>query len=102
MSLLRRKGLDKRLSGRFRAFCERFVGVKGLDGLESGVVAYQNGLNRVVCRLDVPLGGPIGDEGCLFGVGSGRASERQDRDRKSTRLNSSHMSISYAVFCLKK
>src|SRR5438477_3548612 len=24
-----------------------------------------------------------------------------DRDRKSTRLNSSHMSISYAVFCLK-
>src|SRR5438876_8050133 len=25
-----------------------------------------------------------------------------DRDRKSTRLNSSHPSISYAVFCLKK
>src|SRR5690242_21425388 len=25
-----------------------------------------------------------------------------DIDRKSTRLNSSHMSISYAVFCLKK
>src|SRR5207245_8579302 len=27
---------------------------------------------------------------------------RGDRDRKSTRLNSSHGSISYAVFCLKK
>src|SRR5438477_2588917 len=27
---------------------------------------------------------------------------RAVRDRKSTRLNSSHMSISYAVFCLKK
>src|SRR5689334_24212203 len=26
----------------------------------------------------------------------------QRRDRKSTRLNSSHSSISYAVFCLKK
>src|SRR5690242_21423816 len=26
---------------------------------------------------------------------------RLPRDRKSTRLNSSHMSISYAVFCLK-
>src|SRR5438477_6265388 len=26
----------------------------------------------------------------------------QTPDRKSTRLNSSHMSISYAVFCLKK
>src|SRR5690242_20845120 len=43
----------------------------------------------------------------------GRAGERRSRarwlrirrastDRKSTRLNSSHMSISYAVFCLKK
>src|SRR5688500_18971400 len=27
---------------------------------------------------------------------------RQERDRKSTRLNSSHLVISYAVFCLKK
>src|SRR5690242_21736315 len=29
-------------------------------------------------------------------------SVRAVEDRKSTRLNSSHMSISYAVFCLKK
>src|SRR5690349_22779914 len=28
--------------------------------------------------------------------------EPPDRDRKSTRLNSSHVEISYAVFCLKK
>src|SRR6266516_6768386 len=28
--------------------------------------------------------------------------ERLERDRKSTRLNSSHRTISYAVFCLKK
>src|SRR5438445_12825311 len=27
---------------------------------------------------------------------------QMDRDRKSTRLNSSHANISYAVFCLKK
>src|SRR5699024_12151295 len=27
---------------------------------------------------------------------------KQNLDRKSTRLNSSHVSISYAVFCLKK
>src|SRR5438045_8358085 len=27
---------------------------------------------------------------------------RVERDRKSTRLNSSHLGISYAVFCLKK
>src|SRR5580700_9324467 len=28
--------------------------------------------------------------------------ESSSRDRKSTRLNSSHVEISYAVFCLKK
>src|SRR5256885_5363371 len=28
--------------------------------------------------------------------------EQQRQDRKSTRLNSSHLVISYAVFCLKK
>src|SRR5438552_16474040 len=32
----------------------------------------------------------------------GAASTRCSRDRKSTRLNSSHQIISYAVFCLKK
>src|SRR5258707_8718019 len=33
---------------------------------------------------------------------SDRESERYRQDRKSTRLNSSHANISYAVFCLKK
>src|SRR5258708_11705613 len=31
-----------------------------------------------------------------------RAAESSSLDRKSTRLNSSHQIISYAVFCLKK
>src|SRR2546427_7480881 len=31
-----------------------------------------------------------------------RPAEKVRRDRKSTRLNSSHSQISYAVFCLKK
>src|SRR5262245_65148624 len=35
------------------------------------------------------------------GKQTGRTQEIQ-RDRKSTRLNSSHLGISYAVFCLKK
>src|SRR5258708_27425226 len=38
-------------------------------------------------------------------AGAGRASSQATipaRDRKSTRLNSSHQIISYAVFCLKK
>src|SRR3712207_7041715 len=30
------------------------------------------------------------------------AADQPDQDRKSTRLNSSHANISYAVFCLKK
>src|SRR5207245_3106733 len=35
-------------------------------------------------------------------AGAGDAVRERDEDRKSTRLNSSHGSISYAVFCLKK
>src|SRR5690606_41445091 len=34
---------------------------------------------------------------CLYAPGI-----RSEQDRKSTRLNSSHVKISYAVFCLKK
>src|SRR3712207_6922776 len=41
-----------------------------------------------------------------LGAGDGRVLLEQHadraRDRKSTRLNSSHANISYAVFCLKK
>src|SRR5256885_12006878 len=32
----------------------------------------------------------------------GERADRREADRKSTRLNSSHLVISYAVFCLKK
>ena len=39
----------------------------------------------------------------LHGYLSSKTPEQQDLiDRKSTRLNSSHLVISYAVFCLKK
>src|SRR6266487_5058729 len=40
------------------------------------------------------------DDHCRRSGGPPRGPSR--RDRKSTRLNSSHPSISYAVFCLKK
>src|SRR2546426_5786577 len=45
--------------------------------------------------LDLPAGGRSFQcqRSCLF---------PRLRDRKSTRLNSSHLVISYAVFCLKK
>src|SRR5437588_6692153 len=46
-----------------------------------------------------PGGGPA--EGAR-GLPPRRHSDRERPDRKSTRLNSSHTVISYAVFCLKK
>src|SRR2546427_881389 len=38
----------------------------------------------------------------VHGEPDGRVPRVSGRDRKSTRLNSSHSQISYAVFCLKK
>src|SRR5207248_8417856 len=55
------------------------------------------GLNRVghaVKHLELEAA-PIEAEALRLG-------ERVGKDRKSTRLNSSHRTISYAVFCLKK
>src|SRR2546426_8235288 len=40
--------------------------------------------------------------GCSWRGGSMADFLRWSKDRKSTRLNSSHLVISYAVFCLKK
>src|SRR5688572_32396757 len=45
---------------------------------------------------------PAGRGGCARGGGRLAHRCREGRDRKSTRLNSSHSQISYAVFCLKK
>src|SRR2546426_1651380 len=57
----------------------------------------------------VDLGREDRIEACLLGFAGDRldfasapADTGNDGDRKSTRLNSSHLVISYAVFCLKK
>src|SRR3712207_8423484 len=42
----------------------------------------------------------LGRERCLMRIED--VLEKMERDRKSTRLNSSHANISYAVFCLTK
>src|SRR5262245_63131071 len=60
------------------------------------------------CRPAAPRHGPPRGGGAHRGRGDGpwpvelRSVVRQPQDRKSTRLNSSHLGISYAVFCLKK
>src|ERR1039458_8539333 len=47
--------------------------------------------------------GPKGSSECPRGISIASFTRRYYwRDRKSTRLNSSHLGISYAVFCLKK
>src|SRR5258705_8705526 len=49
-----------------------------------------------------PIENLIGPEPFQAMQGSVERGTVLDRDRKSTRLNSSHLGISYAVFCLKK
>src|SRR2546426_6668698 len=49
------------------------------------------------------LGSPLGQAGLDVPPSAApRRGGRSGGDRKSTRLNSSHLVISYAVFCLKK
>src|SRR4051812_49942677 len=63
------------------------------DGLAEEVTAHLDALESTMGKR---LGQP---DDPLLVVDS---SASRCADRKSTRLNSSHMSISYAVFCLKK
>src|SRR4051812_22462378 len=61
------------------------------------------GQGRLQGLLRDEAGKPIQGATITLRKGTGRVDPKTDGpDRKSTRLNSSHMSISYAVFCLKK
>src|SRR5205814_9196775 len=61
-----------------------FMAGAGLPGAWNGFRHYQDGKARLTTNDYI---------GCAA---------EMERDRKSTRLNSSHLGISYAVFCLKK
>src|SRR5690625_2228472 len=50
----------------------------------------------------IHLNAPVTDHIEPHGSAIADAVDKQAEDRKSTRLNSSHVAISYAVFCLKK
>src|SRR5690606_41943425 len=59
---------------------KRFIESKKIDGIEELRSDFQASKPEIVFDLD----------------------RERMKDRKSTRLNSSHVKISYAVFCLKK
>src|ERR1035438_7850585 len=59
--------------------------------------------NRSRWRCGVlPKQEALGEAAARASVEAGRVAKVGRGDRKSTRLNSSHLGISYAVFCLKK
>src|SRR3712207_4611376 len=78
-----------------------------LVGVERGVVALVRREEAALVGLDPGVGVLRARQVPHGGEGLGLVVERhdvgaRDEDRKSTRLNSSHANISYAVFCLKK
>src|SRR3712207_7291447 len=73
----------------------RSIGVKRLPGRRLRVpVAWDLGLGRELGHVFWAMIGVEAAFGAYVGI--------WPLDRKSTRLNSSHANISYAVFCLKK
>src|ERR1039458_1803983 len=117
--------LHKFLDDMFESmYAAKGVGLAGLQigvARKIGVIDVSNGekpedklilINPTIVKID---GRQEGEEGCLSIPGfreqvrRGRSvtiraqnakGEVFERDRKSTRLNSSHLGISYAVFCL--
>src|SRR3712207_8662562 len=68
----------------FRSAIQHRSVINLLTGLEQAIFNHQNS------QLRVSVNGPLAFDTSV------------KQDRKSTRLNSSHANISYAVFCLKK
>src|SRR3712207_7977629 len=66
-----------------------------------GAILLALGLSLYLLLREALLSG-IEDTTRSRAIAAARALESGEEDRKSTRLNSSHANISYAVFCLKK
>src|SRR5688500_11015725 len=83
---------------------DQAANVATLPGIKKHVVVLPDGHEG----YGFPVGGVAAtdlEEGVISPGGVGydiNCGVRMIRDRKSTRLNSSHLVISYAVFCLKK
>src|SRR5207249_10946980 len=74
-----------------------------LSGKIRHVIVLRGGMGRKQREAVAADLAAVSTDGERVLVATGRyIGEGFDEDRKSTRLNSSHVSISYAVFCLKK
>src|SRR2546427_976328 len=83
---------DALLAAGTELFAER-----GYDGVPVWAIAQKAGVNKAMINYH------FGGKRKLYrAIVSATFGEMVDQDRKSTRLNSSHSQISYAVFCLKK
>src|SRR5437870_9294478 len=83
-----RSGGDRHVRG------EHVPQLDDLPGLDELRRAHDGGRLHVVGGAALVAGAPL--RGAPLVIGG------RPPDRKSTRLNSSHVAISYAVFCLKK
>src|SRR5690606_41635996 len=72
----------------------------GSSWAEFAVISDDTGALGHLLALGYPLA--VKDGNPLHGAALMSSPGMIRRDRKSTRLNSSHVKISYAVFCLKK
>src|ERR1035438_10838302 len=64
--------------------------------------AYADMMTRSEFRSMLVIQAASPKAALMLGVGAPTRVAHSPTDRKSTRLNSSHLGISYAVFCLKK
>src|SRR5437660_5851756 len=99
--------VKQRKSGDNRADAERLGYVGKRPGIRRDSdswftpAQYLDAVRAVLGRIDLD---PFSSEAANLSVRAKRYYTESDDalDRKSTRLNSSHVAISYAVFCLKK
>src|SRR5207245_7017897 len=77
----------------FRSICEAFAGL---------APGRADMLRRALNKQKRAAIEEISSEFIASALARGHPMDKTAEDRKSTRLNSSHGSISYAVFCLKK
>src|SRR5256885_5715347 len=68
----------------------------------STLFPYTTLFRSILDNCEVPIANLLGEAGKGHYIAFNVLNVGRFKDRKSTRLNSSHLVISYAVFCLKK